>query len=206
MTANEKRSPAGAKPAPATAARSRTGTKGSPARRRRSDERREHVIAAAVAEFARHGYHGASTGAIARRAGISQPYIYALFPSKQDLFLAANTHVVERIRRRFVEAARGGADPGERIHAMAESYHELLESREEILFQLQSYAAGLDLEIREHVRRQFMDLFDEAVRVTGASRPEVSHFFAAGMLLNVVAALDLPEEYEPTPLEEKETS
>jgi AcrR family transcriptional regulator len=179
-------------------------TKPSPPRRRSSDERREHVIDAAVSEFARHGYHGASTGAIAKRAGISQPYIYALFPNKQDLFLAANKHVTDRIRLRFTDAARGVAEPAERLRVMGESYHELLESREEILFQLQSYAAGLNPEIQAHVRRCFMDLFDEVVRITGASRAEVSHFISAGMLLNVVAALDLPEEYEPMSLEEDE--
>ncbi|MEA2411278.1 MAG: hypothetical protein QOC77_1839 [Thermoleophilaceae bacterium] len=179
-------------------------TKTSRTRRRSSDERREHVIAAAVAEFARHGYHGASTGAIAKRAGISQPYIYALFPNKQDLFLAANKHVTERVRRRFTEAARGVADPAERLRSMGQSYGELLESREEILFQLQAYAAGLDPAIQKHVRREFMDLFDEVERITGAPRAEVSHFMAAGMLLNVVAALDLPGEYEPMKSEETE--
>jgi AcrR family transcriptional regulator len=165
--------------------------------RRSADERREHVLAASVSEFARHGYHGASTAAIAKRAGISQPYIYALFPSKQELFLACNKHVSERIRSRFVEAARGADDPTERLRLMGEAYNELLESREEILCQLQGYAAGLDPEIRDHVRRGFMDLFDEVQRASGASRAEVSQFIAAGMLLNVVAALDLPENYGP---------
>ncbi|MEA2427650.1 MAG: hypothetical protein QOF37_1278 [Thermoleophilaceae bacterium] len=178
-------------------------TKTSPSGRRSSDERREQVIAAAVSEFARHGYHGASTGAIAKRAGISQPYIYALFPSKQDLFLAANKHVTERVRRRFTEAARGVGEPTERLRSMALSYHELLESREEILFQLQAYAGGLDPALQKHVRREFMDLFDEVERITGAPRPEVSHFMAAGMLLNVVAALDLPPEYEPMKLDDE---
>jgi AcrR family transcriptional regulator len=172
-------------------------------RRRSSDERREHVIAAAVSEFARHGYHGASTGAIAKRAGISQPYIYALFPSKRDLFLAANKQVTDNIRRRFVKAAHGAPDPAERLRRMGESYKELLADREEILFQLQGYAAGLDPGIQHEMRRCFMDLFDEVERTTGATRPEVSHFMSAGMLLNVVAALDLPEEYEPMDLEEE---
>jgi AcrR family transcriptional regulator len=170
--------------------------------RKSSDERREHVIAAAVSEFARNGYHGASTAAIAKRAGISQPYIYALFPSKRDLFLAANRHVADNIRRRFVEAAHGVTDPAERLELMGESYMGLLESREEILMQLQGYSAALDPDIQKDVRRCFMDLFDEVERVTGASRAEVSQFMSAGMLLNVVAALDLPEEYEPKKLEE----
>src|ERR671916_101839 len=55
-----------------------------------SEERREQVIAAAVKEFAEKGFHATSTGAIAKRAGISQPYIYALFPNKHELFLAAH--------------------------------------------------------------------------------------------------------------------
>src|SRR3954453_5701175 len=141
-------------------------TKPSPTRRHSSDERREHVIDAAVSEFARHGYHGASTGAIAKRAGISQPYIYALFPNKRDLFLAANKQVTDNIRRRFVEAAHGVEDPAERLTRMAESYGDLLADREEILLQLQGYAAALDPDIQNEVRRCFMDLFDEVERTT----------------------------------------
>ena len=172
--------------------------------RKSSGERREHVIDAAVSEFARHGYHGASTAAIAKRAGISQPYIYALFPNKRDLFLAANKQVSDNIRRRFVEAARGATDPAERLKLMGDSYTELLSDREEILFQLQGYAAALDPDIQHEIRRCFMDLFDEVERTTGATRPQVSQFMSAGMLLNVVAALDLPEQYEPMSLEDGE--
>jgi AcrR family transcriptional regulator len=72
-----------------------------------SEERREELIAAAVTEFAATGFHATSTTAIAKRAGISQPYVYALFPNKHELFLAANAEVVERIRGAFAEAARG---------------------------------------------------------------------------------------------------
>ena len=50
--------------------------------RQTADERREEVLAAAVEEFGRAGFHGASTDAIARRAGISQPYLFRLFGSK----------------------------------------------------------------------------------------------------------------------------
>src|SRR3954454_18558394 len=99
-----------------------TRTKHPERSRKSSDERREHVIAAAVSEFARHGYHGARTGAIAKRAGISQADIYALFPHKRELFLAVTKHVTENIRRRFIEAARGVDDPAERLERMAESY------------------------------------------------------------------------------------
>ena len=53
-----------------------------------ADERREQIVAAARAEFAAHGYQAATTDAIARRAGVSQPYVVRLFGTKQALFLA----------------------------------------------------------------------------------------------------------------------
>src|SRR4051812_49564437 len=99
--------------------------------RRSADERREHVLDAAIAEFAAQGYHAASTTAIARRAGISQPYIYALYRNKRELFLAAYRQVAERIRARLLEAAEAGSDPEARLQAMGEAYLGLIADREE---------------------------------------------------------------------------
>lgn len=167
-------------------------------RRTSSEERREQLIEAAVKEFAATGYHATSTTAIAKRAGISQPYVYALFPNKRELFLAANLHVVGRIRGAFAEAARGLPTPDERLHAMGQTYIQLLEHREEIMFQHQANAAaGSDASLREPVRREFMRLFQDVRRLSGAPEDEVWHFMANGMMLNVVAALELPEEYLP---------
>jgi AcrR family transcriptional regulator len=163
-----------------------------------SEERREQLIEAAVKEFAATGFHATSTTAIAKRAGISQPYVYALFPNKRELFLAANTHVVERIRGAFAEAARGLETPEERLEAMGHAYLALLEHRDEIVFHHQANAAAAgNQELREPVRREFMRLFDDVHRLSGAPLDAVRGFMATGMLLNVVAALDLPREYCP---------
>ena len=78
--------------------------------RKSAEERREEILEVAVRHFAIGGLHGTSTEAIAREAGISQPYIYALFPNKHELFLAVHRHVIDRIRRAFLEAARGGVN------------------------------------------------------------------------------------------------
>jgi AcrR family transcriptional regulator len=162
-----------------------------------SEERRRQLIDAAVTEFAANGFHATSTTAIAKRAGISQPYVYALFPSKHELFLAANAEVKERIRGAFAEAARGLETAEERLHAMGGAYIELLENREEIMFQHQANAAAGDPALREPVRREFMRLFDDIGRLSGAGEEEVWNFMAHGMMLNVVAALDLPERFFP---------
>jgi AcrR family transcriptional regulator len=162
-----------------------------------SDERREQVIEAAVREFAERGYHATSTSAIAKRAGISQPYIYALFPNKRELFLATHAHVIGRIRDAFTDAARGIDDPETRLHAMGEAYMELLERRDEIVVQMQSHAAAGDPDLRAPVRREFMGIIDHVERVAGVSRQRALEFVAVGMLLNVIAALDLPDDYLP---------
>jgi AcrR family transcriptional regulator len=175
----------------------RSGARGGSRSRGDAATRREDVLDAAVAEFAEHGFHGASTPAIARRAGISQPYIYALFPSKKALFAAAHTRVVDRIRDGFTAAAVGAKSPGEALRRAGRSF--LAADREALLCQLQGYAASGDLELREHVRGEFTRLFDDVREITGASRDEVALFFAGGMFLTVAGALDVPRAYWPKP-------
>jgi AcrR family transcriptional regulator len=164
-----------------------------------SDERREQVIEAAVKEFAAHGFHAASTGAIAKRAGISQPYIYALFPNKHELFLATQAHVIGRIRDALTEAARGVDGPEAKLDAMGEAYYRLLEDRDELLVQMQGHAAAGDPTLREAVREAFMGVVDHVSRVAGVPRERAISFVAIGMYLNVSAALDLPDEYSHQP-------
>src|SRR6266566_5253272 len=68
-------------------------------------ERRETVLEAAVAEFALRGLAGTSTEDVARRAGISQPYLFRLFPTKKALFLALVERCYQRIEEAFAAAA-----------------------------------------------------------------------------------------------------
>jgi AcrR family transcriptional regulator len=174
--------------------------------RQSAEERREQVLAAATHEFAQRGYHAASTAAIAERAGISQPYIYALFPNKKELFLAAHARMIEHLRLTFVNAALGLDTPEERLHAMGATYFPLIEGeRDELLLQMQGHASAGDPEIGPAVSASFKGLYDDVLRVSGASPEEVSNFFACGMLINVTTALDLPEiaapalDWEPEP-------
>jgi len=162
--------------------------------------RRNEVLDAAVAEFARHGYRGASTVAIARRAGISQPYVHALFGSKQALFLAAHDRVVDAIALEFARhaAETEGLPPAERLRALGATFVHL-RSRDDLLCQLQGYAAAGDPEVREHVRRRFVELFDAVAEMTGATRDEVALFVAGGMFFTVAGALDVPPDYWPNP-------
>ena len=55
--------------------------------RKSATERRVDVLEPAREVFAEHGLSGASTDAIARKAGISQPYLFRLFGTKKELYL-----------------------------------------------------------------------------------------------------------------------
>jgi AcrR family transcriptional regulator len=154
-------------------------------------ERRELVLDAAIAEFAARGLAGTSTEDVARRAGISQPYLFRLFPTKKALFLELVERCFRRVRDTFITAA-GDSTGDEALEAMADAYERLLEDRTLLRLQMQAYAACEDPEIRAATRDGFKKLWELVERLTGLPFQRVVDFFAVGMLMNVAAAMDLP--------------
>ncbi|MDX3536762.1 helix-turn-helix domain containing protein [Streptomyces sp. MB09-01] len=166
-----------------------------------ADERRESVIRAAMHEFARGGYYGTSTEAIAKRVGVSQPYLFRLFPNKQAIFLAASARCLKESRDVFA-AASEGLHGEEALRAMANAYTRLIaEDPDKLQMQLQVYvtvaaaeAAG-DHEFGEIVRAGWMELWDTAHLALGADPNETTTFMAYGMLINTLAAMGFPPEH-----------
>ena len=158
-----------------------------------ADERRTDVIAAASREFAARGYAGTSTQAIAERAGVSQPYLFQLFGTKKDLFIAAVQACFARTRSTFdaagKAAAAAGGDPSAVLEAMGCSYHDLLRDRDMLRLQLHAYAACDDPDIRTVVRGEWTVLHEAVARVSGADTAAIHAWFAEGMLLNVAASI-----------------
>ena len=166
-------------------------TPDTPTRARKSaEERREEIVALAIEQFAVGGYRGTSTEAIARDAGISQPYLFRLFNTKRELFLACLDVSDRRILETFRDAARG-AGPEEALAEMGKAYIDLLADRTALLFQMQSYAACSDPVIQARVRENYGAIVREVTRLSGAPPDQVWQFFSHGMLLNVIASLDL---------------
>jgi AcrR family transcriptional regulator len=171
-----------------------------------ADERRDEIIAAASIEFATEGYAGTSTASIARRAGVSQPYLFQLFGTKQDLFLAAVRDCFARIGRAFeasVRAARAaGLETDQLLEAMGHAYtHLLLADRDLLRLQLHAYAACGDPVIRDAVRDGFFALWRTVSDLSGADALALRTWFAHGMLINVIASIGdarTPEEFYAT--------
>ena len=154
-------------------------------------ERRELVLEAAMTDFAANGLAGTSTEDVARRAGISQPYLFRLFPTKKALFVALVERCFQRVRDTFTDAA-AGLTGEEALGAMADAYEQLLDDRTLLQLQMQCYAACHDPEVGDATRAGFKGLWELTERLTGLPFQTVVDFFAIGMLMNVAAAMDLP--------------
>ncbi len=159
-----------------------------------AEDRRAAIIRAAVSEFAGKGFEGTSTDAIARRAGVSQPYVFQLFGTKRDLFVATLRQAFVQTREAF-EAAAWAVPVAERsaetvLCAMGDAYcGDLLRDRELLQCQLHAYAACGDPDIRAAVRTEFATLYRTVAELSGADAPTLDQWFAWGMLMNTVVAL-----------------
>jgi AcrR family transcriptional regulator len=165
-------------------------------KRKSAEERREAVLDAALVEFAEHGLHGASTEAIAAKAGISQPYVFRLFGTKKELFTAVINRCFRETLDVFQRAAEGKRGE-EALDAMGAAYMELLNDRTRLRGQMQAYAASDDPDIRKVVRDGYGDLVAYIERVADLPPERISQFFAMGMLLNVIASMGLEDGSEP---------
>ncbi|HVH51534.1 MAG TPA: TetR/AcrR family transcriptional regulator [Gaiellaceae bacterium] len=160
-------------------------------------ERKDDVLDAALVEFAERGLAGTSTEDIARRAGISQPYLFRLFGTKRELFIATVGRCFRETLELFQRAAEGKRGE-EALQAIGTAYREQLETnRTWLRAQMQAYTASDDPEIRAVVRAGYGDLVAYVRRVSGADWPTVWQFFATGMLLNVLASMHVTDNPEP---------
>jgi AcrR family transcriptional regulator len=178
-----------------------TSTSQASTRRQRvpSSERRDALIDAAVHEFAHGGLHGTPVDKIARRVGVAQPYVFSLFGSKRELFLAAVERGFDAVAETFTRTAEQydpeTAPPDtDLMKAMGEAYVELLAShRDYLMIQHHAYAACDDPVIRERVRALYARLVLHVERLSDAETERIDEFFRYGMWLNVGAAMGVED-------------
>src|ERR1700754_3799465 len=177
-------------------------TKPVPRKRVPAAERRDALIEAAVHHFAHGGLQGTKVSAIAADVGVAQPYVFSLFPTKRDLFLAAVDRCFEKVAAVFEEAVanfekNGPQEPEEdALKAIGLAYMDrITENPDQLLLQMQAYAAcGDDPGIQVAVRRNFARLVDLVRRLSGITDDEeIDGFFHVGMWCNVAAALGVED-------------
>jgi AcrR family transcriptional regulator len=167
----------------------------------RSDERRALVLEAATRVFGERGYHGATTDAVARAAGVSQPYVVRMFGSKEAMFLAVLDRAIDRILASFdtelrVLASEGRADDADALSScLGRSYVDLLADRGLLLSLMQAFMLGSEPVVGPHARAAFRRVYAYLREQVGLTPESAEDFLAYGMLLNTVVGLRMADDY-----------
>jgi AcrR family transcriptional regulator len=173
----------------------------SPATRMPADERREQLLEAATRAFARGGYHGTSTDAVAREAGVSQPYVVRTFGTKLELFLQVFQRATDRIRLAFEAVLDEGPfdpDSDEDAARLGMAYTNLLSDRALLQVNMHGFSAGSVDEIAALSRACMADIV-RTVQRTGWDADRCREFIAHGMLINVLLSMHAPEHIGDSP-------
>ncbi|MER0247191.1 TetR/AcrR family transcriptional regulator [Streptomyces sp. HSW2009] len=164
-----------------------------------ADERRETVLRTAIGTFAARGYYGTTTAEVAKAAGISQAYIYRLFPDKETLFVAVIEHCSRQMRETFADAAAQAtsSEPTRVLHSLGEAYARLIVDKNLLLVLIQAICAASEPAIRDAIRTAYAREVEYVRAVSGASDDDVQNFFARGFLCNAMIAMGADEVDAP---------
>lgn len=160
-----------------------------------SSNRKEQILDAAAQLFAELGYYKTTTALVAKAVGVTQPYVFHFFKSKEELFLA----VLDRGFDRLVYAFAGVESPPEELaDRMGYAFDELLGThRNEILLVMQSHAIP-EPAIRQASKEKFSIIYRRIrERFENAGIPDASAqtsmFIGTGLLIALSQVLELPE-------------
>ena len=164
-----------------------------PAHRLTAVDRREAILQAAMEAFADKGLHGTSTETIARNVGISQPYLFRLYGTKKELFLAAIRRCFDDTLDRFRVAVEDEGVDRPVAQRIGDAYYEMLRDGTKLRMQMQSYASCDDPDVRAVVQTGFGEVTNYVAAQMGVETFRLATFMGRGMLLNVMASMDVLE-------------
>lgn len=165
-----------------------------------ADQRRETVLRTAIGTFASRGYFGTTTTEVAKQAGISQAYVYRLFPNKESLFVAVVEHCFVQVRTCLEEAVAdaAGGSPDAVLDVMGDAYAKLITDKNLMLIQLHAQAAAVsEPAVREAVRHGYARVVEYVRGASGGDDRQVQEFFARGMLCHLIASMDAEQVDAP---------
>lgn len=164
-----------------------------------AEERRPLVTAAAMAAFARSGYRATTVADVGAEAGISSAYVFKLFPSKEQLFVAALDACFDRVLEALARGVETTADqsPDGVLDAMGGAYAELIADRTLLKLQVHAQSAAEVPEVGAALRRGYARVTEFASRRSGAPDAAVQRFIAFGQLCHLVVTLELDGADEP---------
>jgi TetR/AcrR family transcriptional regulator len=171
-----------------------------PATRMKAEERRELILAAAAAVFGERGYVGATTDAVAKAAGVSQPYVVRMFGTKSALFRAVLDRSLDRLMAEFrIEIAENKAGDDDLRMCIGRRYVSLLIDRGLLLSLMQGFMLGADPEIGPTARAGFLRVYRLLRDEAGFTPEEATEFLSGGMMINTLVGLRMGADFDTDP-------
>jgi AcrR family transcriptional regulator len=157
--------------------------------------RKAQIMQSAASLFATQGYYKTTTAHVAQAVGVTQPYVFHFFKTKEDLYLAVLDQAFVKLRHAFasVEAA-----PSELMEKMGRAFNELLEThRDEILLLMQCFTTP-EPAVLDFAREKFSLIYETVKeRYLQAGVPnaaqQASIFISCGMVITLSEVLGLPQ-------------
>ena len=160
-----------------------------------AETRRASIIEAALSVFAQSGYGSTPVAAVATKAGISQAYVFKLYPTKEVLFVAALERCYEIVLETLGAAADRavGQGPAAILEAMGDAYARLIVDRNILMIQVHAQSAADIPAVKAVLRRGLARLVHLAKSRSGADDAAVQSFVAFGQLCHLIVTADLTE-------------
>lgn len=136
------------------------------------DKRRDAIIAAAAALYARRGFQGASVADLAQACGSSKSLVYHYFPSKEDILYEVMAAHLDALVDAADDAMRVG-DARERLRALARSFMSLYEGAQDSHKVLLNELDNLPGERRAEVVRKQRRIIAVVETLVREIRPEI---------------------------------
>ncbi|MEQ1736628.1 MAG: TetR/AcrR family transcriptional regulator [Rhodoglobus sp.] len=170
------------------------------ATRMAAGERRELVLAAAAGVFGERGYVGATTDAVAKASGVSQPYVVRMFGTKAALFQAVLERSLDKLVTEFrSEIAEHQPTDDDLPMCIGRRYVSLLADRGLLLSLMQAFMLGADPEIGPTARAGFLRVY-RLLRDEGRFTPEqATEFLSGGMMINTLVGLRMGADFDTDP-------
>ncbi len=157
--------------------------------------RKDQIINHAAVLFASQGYYKTTTAHVAEAVGVTQPYVFHFFKTKEQLYLAVLDRAFHRMQEAF---ARVEAPPEQLSAVMGDAFNNLLAThRNEMLLLMQSFTTP-EPGVREITKDRFSQIYDRVVeRFENAGLPnanrEASTFISCGLIITLAEVLEMPK-------------
>jgi AcrR family transcriptional regulator len=155
-----------------------------------AEERRDRVDAVAVEVFSERGFYATTTTEVATAAGISQSYLYKLYPDKTSLFIAALDHGSDRLAALVSRRLRSDPDAQ---RALGSAVDEIAADWSLMRFLIHAVCASTEPAIREAVQRCYARQFQVIREGSSLDDEAIRRYFADSLLLNAMRAVGATE-------------